>query len=107
MEHRKVTGETSFLFSVMFCGILTGTTVLCEAEPVMFSGFIGYNRPDKRKSWKRGADSMSQAVLDLQSQALLETIQQPWILTHKWAGVKEALEQLTDSLSRSSKYLAE
>ena len=75
--------------------------------PVMFSGFAGYNRPEKRKGRKRGPDSMSQAVLDLQSQALLETIQQPWILTHKWAGVREALKQLADSLSKYSKYLSE
>jgi hypothetical protein len=77
--------------------------------PVMFSGFVGYNRPEKRKGRRRGPDSMSQAVLDLQSQALLETIQQPWILTHKWAGVREALKQLADSLSKYmySKYLCE
>ena len=35
--------------------------------PVMFSGFVGYNQPQKRKGRKRGADSLSQAVLDLQS----------------------------------------
>ena len=72
--------------------------------PVVFSGFAGYNWPEKWKGQKRGADSMSQAVLDLQSQALLETIQQPWILTHKWVGVREALKQLADSLSKYSKY---
>ena len=75
--------------------------------PVMFSGFVGYNQPQKRKGRKRGADSLSQAVLDLQSQALLEIIQQPWILSHKWAGVREALKQLADSLSKYSKYLSE
>ena len=75
--------------------------------PVMFSGFVGYNQPEKRKGRKRGPDSLSQPVLDLHSQALLETIQQPWILSHKWAGVREALKQLADSLSKYSKYLSE
>ena len=73
----------------------------------MFSGFVGYNQPQKRKGRKGGPDSLSQPVLDLQSQALLETIQQPWILSHKWAGVREALKQLADSLSKYSKYLSE
>ena len=49
---------------------------------------------------------MSQAVLDLQSQTLLEMIQQPWILSHKWAGVREALKQLAYSLSKYSKNLS-
>ena len=102
----KVTGETSFLCSVMFCGILTGTTVVCKAEPAVFLScflvLLAIIDQKKRKGRKKGADSMSQAVLDLQSQALLETIQQPWILTHKWAGVREALKQLADSLSKYS-----
>ena len=75
--------------------------------PIMFSGFVGYNQPEKRKDRKRGSDSLSGPVLDLHSQALLETIHQPWILSHKWAGVKEALKQLADSLSKYSKNLSE
>ena len=68
---------------------------------IMFSGFVGYNQS------KKGPDSMSQAVLDLQLQGLLEMIQQPWILSHKWAGVREALKQLAYSLSKYSKNLSE
>ena len=74
--------------------------------PIMFSGFVGYNQPEKRKGQKRGPDSLSQPVLDLHPQALLETIQQPWILVHEWAGVREALKQLADSLSKYTKYLS-
>ena len=66
--------------------------------------FSGFDQPEKRKGRRRDPDSMSQAVLNLQSQALLETIRQFWILSHKWAGVREALRQLAESLS---KYLSE
>lgn len=78
----------------------------CSVPP-MFSEFDGYNCPEKRKARRRGPESLSRQVLQMQSQALLEVTQQPWMYSHKWMGVQEAIKLLAESLNKYSKYLAD
>ena len=91
----------------MCCGKLMGTMALWEADLAVFQSCFQVRWLQSVTQTKRQEERSRFIVSSSFWTTSLETIQQPWILSYKWAGVREALKQLADSLTKYLKYLSE